>query len=318
VLDVHRLRLLRELDRRGTLAAVAAALGYSPSAVSQQLSQLEVEAGTTLLERVGRGVVLTPAARVLVQHADLVLAQLEQAETDLAAMAGEVTGVLRVASFQTVLFALVPRTLTLLTERFPALRVVIDHREAAPAFSALAAHDVDLVLGEEYPDRPNPRPAEVDEEDLLHDRLRLLVPATGPWAGASRIEDLSTASWVLEPQGTDPGDWALARCRRAGFEPDVRIRTPDALLHVHLVETGHAVALLPELALAGRPRLRVVDLPEDPTRRLFTGVRRGAGGRPAVQAFRAALREVAADRAVGRSPRRGRITGGGQHPTPLL
>ncbi len=180
MLDVHRLRLLRELDRRGTLAAVAAALGYSPSAVSQQLSQLEVEAGTVLLEKFGRGVVLTPAARVLVQHADVVLAQLEQAETDLAAMAREATGVLRVASFQTVLFALVPRTLTLLAERFPALRVVIDHQEAVPAFSALAAHDVDLVLGEEYPDRPNPRSADVDEEDLVHDRLRLAVPADGP------------------------------------------------------------------------------------------------------------------------------------------
>ncbi|MEZ0163280.1 LysR family transcriptional regulator [Kineococcus sp. LSe6-4] len=294
MLDVHRLRLLRELDRRSTLAAVAAALGYSPSAVSQQLSQLEVEAGVALLEKVGRGVVLTPAARVLVRHADVVLAQLERAEADLAALDGEVAGVLRVASFQTVLFALVPRTLSLLAERFPALRVVIDHREPATAFSALAARDVDLVLGEEYPDRPHPRSAEVDEEDLVHDRLRLAVPTGGPWAGATRIEDLAAAAWVLEPEGTDPGDWALARCRRAGFEPDVRIRTPDALLHVHLVETGHAVALLPDLVRAGPLRLRVVDLPEAPTRRLFTGVRRGAGGRPAVRAFRTALREVAA------------------------
>ncbi|MEZ0494565.1 LysR family transcriptional regulator [Kineococcus sp. TBRC 1896] len=292
MLDVHRLRLLRELDRRGTLAAVAAALGYSPSAVSQQLSQLEVEAGARLLEKSGRGVVLTPAARVLVEHAAVVLAQLEQAEADLAAMAGEVTGVLRVASFQTVLFALVPQALTLLARRFPSLRVVIDHREAAPSFSALAARDVDLVLGEEYPGRPHPRSADVDEEDLVHDRLRLAVPVGGPWSGARRIEDVAAAAWVLEPDGTDPGDWALARCRSAGFEPDVRVRTPDALLHVHLVETGHAVALLPDLVRADRGRLHVVDLPESPTRRLFTGVRRGAGDRPAVRAFREALREA--------------------------
>ncbi|WP_432542677.1 LysR family transcriptional regulator [Kineococcus sp. SYSU DK002] len=294
MLDVHRLRLLRELERRGTLAAVAAALSYSPSAVSQQLSQLEAEAGVPLLEKRGRGVVLTPAARVLVAHADVVLAQLERAEADLAALAGEAVGVLRVASFQTVLFALVPDALTLLAARHPGLRVVIDHREAAPAFSALAARDVDLVLGEEYPNRSHPRSPDVDEEDLALDEFRLAVPLSGPWSGVSRIEELAGASWVLEPAGTDSGDWALARCRQAGSEPDVRIRTPDALLHVHLVETGHAVALLPDLVLAGRRRsLRVLDLPEHPTRRLFTGVRRGAGGRPAVRAFRAALRDAA-------------------------
>ncbi|WP_432510050.1 LysR family transcriptional regulator [Kineococcus sp. SYSU DK001] len=294
MLDVHRLRLLRELDRRGTLAAVAAALSYSPSAVSQQLSQLEAEAGAPLLEKRGRGVVLTPAARLLVGHADVVLAQLERAEADLAALAGEAVGVLRVASFQTVLFALVPDALTLLAARHPGLRVVIDHREAAPAFSALAARDVDLVLGEEYPNRPHPRSPDVDEEDLVLDEFRLAVPLSGPWSAVSGIEELAGASWVLEPAGTDSGDWALARCRQAGSEPDVRIRTPDALLHVHLVETGHAVALLPDLVLAGRRRsLRVIDLPEHPTRRLYTGVRRGAGGRPAVRAFRSALRDAA-------------------------
>ncbi|PRY12069.1 LysR family transcriptional regulator [Kineococcus rhizosphaerae] len=294
MLDVHRLRLLRELHRRGTLAAVAAALSYSPSAVSQQLSQLEAEAGVPLLEKLGRGVVLTPAARLLVEHADVVLAQLEQAEADLAALAGEAVGTLRVASFQTVLFALVPDALTALAAAHPALRVVIDHREVEPAFSALAARDVDLVLGEEYPDAPHPRSASVHEEDLVHDELRVAVPLTGPWAGARALEDLAGAPWVLEPVGTDPGRWALARCRRAGFEPDVRVQTPDALLHVHLVETGHAVALLPDLSHAGRaPRVRVIDLPEHPARRLFTGVRRGAADRPAVRAFRSALRQVA-------------------------
>nr|WP_246315116.1 LysR family transcriptional regulator [Kineococcus aurantiacus] len=299
-MDVHRLRLLRELHRRGTLAAVAAAMSYSPSAVSQQLSQLEAEAGVPLLEKRGRGVVLTPAARLLVAHADAVLSQLERAEADLAALSREVSGVLRVASFQTVLFALVPGALTLLAARHPALRVVIDHREAEPAFSALAARDVDLVLGEEYPGLPHPRAADVDEEDLVHDALRLAVPATGPWSGVSRLEDLAGAPWVLEPVDTDPGRWVLARCRQAGFEPDVRVQTPDALLHVHLVETGHAVALLPDLSHAGRrPALRFADLPGHPARRLFTGVRRGAAGRPAVRAFRDALREVAREVAAG-------------------
>jgi len=302
VLDVQRLRLLRELDRRGTIAAVAGALNYSPSAVSQQLSQLQLEAGVPLLEKLGRGVTLTAAARVLVEHADVVLAQLEQAEADLAALAGETVGTLRVASFQTVLFTLVPDALTLLTREHPDLRVVLDHAEPEPAFKALAAHQVDLVLGEEYPGFPLARRADVDEEDLVHDELRLAVPLSGRWAGAQRLEDLASAAWVLEPAGTDPGDWGVNRCRQAGFEPDTRVRTPDALLHVHLVETGHAVALLPDLARAGRERaVRIVDLPDHPSRRLFTGVRRGSGGRPAVRAFRSALRRVAVE--VSRSVR---------------
>ncbi|MFD0481625.1 LysR substrate-binding domain-containing protein [Kineococcus sp. GCM10028916] len=303
VLDVHRLRLLRELDRRGTLAAVAAALNYSPSAVSQQLSLLEAEAGVVLLEKLGRGVTLTAPARVLVGHADAVLAQLERAEADLAALHDDVTGTLRVASFQSVLFALVPAALTLLAQQHPALRVELSQQEPEPAFSRLAAHDVDLVLGEEYPGYPQRRGGDTDDEDLLLDELRLALPRTGPWSRARRLADVADAPWVVEPRDTEPGLWSLAECRRAGFEPDARISSPDVLLHVHLVETGHAVALLPDLAWAGRrPELRLVDLPGHPARRLFTRVRRGAAGRPAVQAFRASLREAAVSAAGGPRP----------------
>src|SRR5215212_616117 len=101
MLDLRRLRLLRELRERGTIAAVADALAYTPSAVSQQLAQLEREAGVPLLERVGRGVRLTDAARGLVDHTEAVLARLEQAEAELAAGEAEVRGVVRVAAFQT-------------------------------------------------------------------------------------------------------------------------------------------------------------------------------------------------------------------------
>src|SRR6201987_2788659 len=140
MLDVHRLRLLRELDRLGTLAAVARALSYSPSAVSQQLSQLEAEAGVALLEPAGRGVRLTAQARILVAHAEAILERLEEAEAELRASLAEVRGTLRVASFQSVLFALVPSVLTRLAARHPGMRAELAHQEAGPAFAGLLAH----------------------------------------------------------------------------------------------------------------------------------------------------------------------------------
>jgi DNA-binding transcriptional LysR family regulator len=293
VLDVHRLRLLRELARRGTLAEVARALSYSPSAISQQLSQLEAETGVRLLERVGRGVRLTEQARILVGHADAVLERLEQAEAELAASLTEVGGTLRVASFQTVLLSLVPAALTRLAQQHPRLRVEITDREAEPAVEGLLAHDFDVVLGEEYPDAAAPPVPGVEEEDLLHDRVRLVLPTRGPLSRPpASLAGLAGAPWVLDPPDSAPGRWARGLLRAAGVEPDIRFDSPDLLLHVHLVETGHAVALLPDLLWTDRRAdVQLCDLPGRPTRRLFTGIRRGTAAHPAVRAFRAALTE---------------------------
>ncbi|MEU7901877.1 LysR family transcriptional regulator [Actinoplanes sp. NPDC049118] len=292
MLDIHRLRLLRELDRRGTLAAVARALSYSPSAISQQLTQLEAETGVTLLEHVGRGVRLTEQARILVRHTEAILERLELAEADLARSMTEVTGSLRVASFQSVMLALVPSALSLLAERHPALRVQITHCVAADAVAGLVAHDFDLVLGEEYPGLPQPRTPGVDEEDLSHDEMRLAVPPGGPWS-RSGLADLAGAPFVIDPGDIAPAQWARNMCRSAGFEPDVRFSSGDLLLQVRLVETGHAVAFLPDLLWTDRSPgpVRLHHLPGRPRRRLFTGVRRGAGGQPRVRAFREALRD---------------------------
>jgi DNA-binding transcriptional LysR family regulator len=306
VLDVHRLRLLRELDRRGTLAAVARALSYSPSAISQQLAQLETETGVLLLDHVGRGVRLTAQARILVRHTEAVLERLELAEAELAASLTEVTGTVRVASFQSVMLALVPAALSLLAEQHPRLRIEISQQEPAPAFAGLLAHDFDLVLGEEYPEQPQPRLPGVDEEDLVDDEIRLALPPRGPWSHRpAGLADLADAPWVLDPADLAPGRWARALCRRAGFEPDVRFDSPDLLLQVHLVETGHAVALLPDLLWTERRHtLQLRHLPGRPTRRLFTGVRRGAARHPAVRAVRDGLRHGLA---VARRHRPGRV-----------
>jgi DNA-binding transcriptional LysR family regulator len=300
VLDVHRLRLLRELDRRGTLAAVARALSYSPSAISQQLSQLEAEAGVPLLESAGRGVRLTPLARILVTHTEAILERLEEAEAELRASATEVRGALRVASFQSVLFALIPSVLSRLSERHPGLRVEITHAQQVQAFEGLLAHDFDLVLGEEYPGVALPPVTGARTQLLANDELFIVLPARGPYAFDTaagrpfRLADLAGAPWILDPPDTSPGRWARNACREAGFEPDVRYAGSDLLFEILLAERGHAVSVIPGLLLSAVPcpDARIQRIPGRPHRRLTTGVRAGAGAQPAIRAFREALRRA--------------------------
>ncbi|MEU0486404.1 LysR family transcriptional regulator [Streptosporangium sp. NPDC006013] len=297
--DLHRLRLLRELKHRGTLAAVAAALSYSPSSVSQQLSQLEAEAGVRLLEPIGRRVRLTEQAEILVAHTEAVLKRLERAEADIAASLTDLTGTLRVASFQTATLALIPSALNILRDLHPGLRTHVTQMPPETALPALQARDFDLVIAEEYPGNPNPRPAELEQEDLLDDFLRLALPepaddTDGPTAS---LRSLADRPWAMEPEGTAARHWAMTLCRNAGFEPDVRFETTDLLIHLRLVEQGHAVALLPDLVWIGQsPTVTLRQLPRGQrTRRIFTAVRRGRSRHPAIKACRHALRQAATE-----------------------
>jgi DNA-binding transcriptional LysR family regulator len=159
VLDLRRLYLLRELYARGTIAAVAEALSYSPSAVSQQLSQLEREAGVELLERVGRNVRLTEAALLLVDHANALLARMERAEAEVARVNAEPRGTVRVASFQTVAVALLPRALSRLAVDHPWLSVEYLEAEAEESLPLVTKGAFDLAIGEEYEHAPRRREA---------------------------------------------------------------------------------------------------------------------------------------------------------------
>lgn len=284
--DLHRLRLLRELKHRGTLAAVASALSYSPSSVSQQLSQLEQEVGVRLLEPVGRRVKLTPQAEILVAHTEAVLARLEQAEADIAASLHEISGTLRVATFQTATLALIPATLARMRDLHPSLRIEFTVADPEVALSALIARDFDLVFSEEYPGQPEPRFAQLEYAELFKDPIRLAVP---PGMDTTSIDELP---WIMEPEGFPQRRWATALCRNHGFEPDVRFESTDVLVKLRFVEQGLAAALIPQLIWHDREvTLPLHDPPGGPqSRRLFTAARAGRGQHPAVRAFRQALR----------------------------
>ena len=291
--DLHRLRLLRELRHRGTLAAVAEALGYNPSTISHQLGILEREVGTTLLEPAGRRVRLTPAADALVDHTENILRELEQAEAAISALRTDVAGVVRVATFQTAAHTLLPAALQHLADRHPKVRITFAHVHAEEALPALLARDYDLVLHETYPGDPaTPMPG-VLSEPLADDPLLLATPDGTADAG---LDALADACWAMEPVGTRARRWALAHCRSSGFEPRVAFESADVLLHARLLEAGQAVAFLPRLAIVDDPPYQV--RPTGHARRIWIARRSGSDASPALTAARTALRTSTVSRST--------------------
>ncbi|MCC3272358.1 LysR substrate-binding domain-containing protein [Arthrobacter zhangbolii] len=295
MLDIRRLRLLRELKVRGTLASVATALNFSPSSVSQQLALLEKEVGVELLRKTGRRVTLTPQAEILVDHAAQILDSMERAEADLAESLTTVTGTVRLAVFQSAALALVPDALTILGRDYPEVRIEMTQREPETALYETWARDFDLVIAEQYPGHAAPRYPGLDRMQLTTDAIQLAVPEDRLGGADIRsIADTASCAWVMEPRGAASRHWAEQACRQAGFEPDVRYETADLQAQIRLIESGNAVGLMPELVWTGRtPTVRLLDLPGMPRRTIFTSVREAGSRRPAIRACREVLERTA-------------------------
>ncbi|MCT1396369.1 LysR substrate-binding domain-containing protein [Microbacterium sp. p3-SID338] len=296
MLDVHRLRLLVELSRRGTLSAVADALSYSKASVSQQLAALERDVGVPLLRRVGRGVQFTPQGNVLVAEAIGILDQLEHAQVAVAESLTEVTGTVRLAVFQSTAHSLLPRALAALGARHPALRVEVTERDPESGLVGVSSRDYDLILAEQYPGHTRPIHADLDRVVLAHDAIAL-ARRPGASESADPVATLwatRAEPWVLEPAGTASRAWAEQLCRTAGFEPDVRFELADLTAHVRLIHAGLAVGLLPELVWAGdTPTVDLAPLPHEPRREIFSSARRVSADAPSIRAVRAALADAA-------------------------
>jgi DNA-binding transcriptional LysR family regulator len=297
MLELRRLRLLRELHERGTVAAVADALQFTPSAVSQQLAMLEREAGVPLLERAGRGVRLTDAALVLVAHAEALLERAAVAEAELAAAAGTVAGRARIASFESVALRLALPAMEALARDAPGLRCEILELEPEEALPALALGDIDLVLGDEWQHQPRSLPAGVERHELMSDRVRLVLPARHPAArrhpDAVPLAELAGEAWTTGHAGLGWDEMTRRTCRElGGFEPDVRHRTNDAAISLAVVGHGLAVGMLPDLALpARRPGVKLRDIADIPVyRAIFAATRTTDAARPSTQAILAAVR----------------------------
>jgi DNA-binding transcriptional LysR family regulator len=301
MLDLRRLRLLYELDARGTVAAVADALQYTPSAVSQQLAVLEREAGVPLLERAGRGVRLTDAARVLVGHAGVMLERAEQAESELAGVAGQVAGRGRIAAFQSVAIRLAAPAIAALAHEAPGLRCELIESEPEESLPALVLGDVDLMLGDEWDGLPHARPPEIVRRNLYRDPVHVVLPEDHPAARGRRksvlLSELGGETWATGHSGTGWERTTHRICRElGGFEPDIRHRTNDSVLGLTIVAEAGAVALLPGFVRPeGHPGVAVRAIAEGTSyRTIYVGTRATDAKRPSVQAMLAAIRARAA------------------------
>jgi DNA-binding transcriptional LysR family regulator len=291
MLDVRRLSLLSELSQRGTIAEVARVVGYTPSAISQSLASLEREVGVALLERDGRRVRLTPAARGLVARADRVIAELDAAEADLAVEHEVVRGSIELGTFPSAGARLVAPAIVDLSRRHPELSCTVREHEPEDGIPLLRSGQLDLLVSESYDGVDSAPIGGLESHLLLTEPLLLVLPETHAARKRVALETLRDASWIGGLAGTQFATALEHACNSAGFTPRIAHRADDALLLQSLVRAGLGVGLLPALACSGSEGVRFAEVvPAPPHRHVWALVRRGAARRPALAA---ALKELA-------------------------
>src|SRR6478735_6294409 len=298
-IDLRRLRVLRELEQRGTVAATASALHLTPSAVSQQLAGLSREVGVPLLEKHGRGVRLTGQARVLLSHAVVVHEQLERARADLAAWDEGTIGEVRGGALLTGLTSLVATAFARLAVERPGISLRIEQSEPPAVFSSLDLGDIDVIVASDYPDGPPRNDPRYHRVDLLEDPMDAVLQVGHPLARETgvRLETLSSEVWVGSDIGDPCSQILQAVCAAAGFSPDIAHRCAEWGVVASLVAAGCGVALIPRLAQPLHDDVVVCPVVGTPaTRQIFAAVRAGAQSDPVVAAVLATLVAVAEDR----------------------
>jgi DNA-binding transcriptional LysR family regulator len=285
LLDLRRLVLLREVARTGTIAGAAEALSYSSSAVSQQLSRLQADLGVALLDHVGRNVVLTPAAAVLVDRVESLLDHLEDIDAELATASGGGYQRIRVGAFQSFTALFAASMVASALEHDPEFDLQVRQIEPDSAVPELIARRLDLIVIDEFPGFPAPRASRVHREFVTSERLLPYYPRGLP---RSREADLASLAWVCEPRGTSTYELVVNRCREHGFEPRIKFETVDFEAQRELVEAGAAAAFLPELFMRrSSTRLRRINrFGEGLERQIYTAVREGSQHHPSVRLVR--------------------------------
>ncbi|MBM7173193.1 MULTISPECIES: LysR family transcriptional regulator [Streptomyces] len=285
MLDLARLRALHAVSVHGTVGAAATALGYTPSAVSQQIAKLERETRTTLLERRGRGVALTEEALHLADTARQLMAIMERAETELEERRGVPAGRLTIAAFASAARGLLPGALAELARRHPALDARMSEIDPHLSIDLVAKGAVDVAVVHDWDIAPLPTPPGVEQAVIGDDFCDLVVPEGHRLAGRTSVRraELKDERWITQPPGLVCHEWLVRTLREAGCEPDIAHQAEENPTLVALVAAGLGIALVPRLGRGPIPDGAVtVRLDPVPVRRLYALWRAGAARRPAI------------------------------------
>jgi DNA-binding transcriptional LysR family regulator len=294
MLDVKRLRVLREVALRGSIARAAESLRFTPSAVSQQLAKLEAEAGVPLLERGPRSVSLTTAGWRLVEHAEVVLEQLAEAEAELHELAGA-PPVLRVGANTTAAVSIVPDALLRFAAARPEVEVMVTEADPLVSLARVRVRELDLAIVFEYDHVPLPSDSRVELELLLEEPLRIVLPASHPVARQRvvRLLDLADETWIRSTTRSSCNPFTERACRAAGFEPRIRFEFDDYTAMQNLVASGAGVAFAPDLGLTRvNPGVAVRPIAFGPKRRVHAAFRVGERDDRGLPELLAAVRET--------------------------
>jgi DNA-binding transcriptional LysR family regulator len=302
-IDPRRVRLLRELRDRGTIAAVADALHLTPSAVSQQIARMSRElGGVALVARSGRRVRLTPEAELVLEHAAVIGRQHEIARAELHAHREGLAGRVVMGAFASAIVGLVAPARAALARQSPEITVSVEEAEPPGCFTRLDNGELDIVVTVDHRDAPPRSDARFTRVELLHDPLVVALPAGHRLAGADEINlaGLADEIWVQGATGGPCSEAALVACAAAGFTPDIRHRVNEWHATLAMVAAGGGIALVPWLAIGYPPPsvvFRALSFPPA-GRTLFCLVRAGSAGSPVYRRVLDALceqaREVAA------------------------
>jgi DNA-binding transcriptional LysR family regulator len=306
MLDVRRMRVLREVAVRGSFSAAAEALSFTQSAISQQIAALEREAGTTLVQRSARGVRLTDAGEAVVRHAEAIMARLAEAEAELEAIAGLRGGRLRTASFESAASTLMPLAIAGFRAHHPAVELSMSLAEPEDSVPLLRSGELDLALV--FESTAVPEGDGIDRVHLLEDPMYLALPRDHPLAHRRRIrlEDLAGEAWVAGAADCECNRLISHACAAAGYQPRIAFETDDYTAMQGFVAAGVGVSLIAELGLRiVRDDIVVRDLGrETPARHIYAATLADGYRSPATQAMLEILQDVAA----GYASRRPKLT----------
>ena len=294
-LNIVRLRILREVASRGTIASAAKALYLTPPAVSHQLAVLESEVGVPLFARTARSIQLTGAGRRLAEHAETILADCELALADVESFSAEVSGTVRMSIFQTAAQSIALPAIAALRDRYPRLEIIANDLEPSLAIPALKSAQLDIALSHEWDYVPLPKEPGLDRFSLLTEPIYAVLPTGHPLAGGPvHLQDLAEENWCVAKESAASRRAVNRITSAAGFEPNVVLESNYFRAIGAAVEAGLGVGIAPHMT-----DMRGLDVVVQPliepaiNRRVMAVVRKGSGGSPTIRAVLEALKTAA-------------------------